>query len=724
MKFWHQYSICRMKIYPSILSNLILFGSLILYTGVNGQTDHNTKKESSEKEIGNRTESEKLSDQLELALQIYEGSNQEAQELAKSALVGSQEIGDKSLEMRSYYVLGRICMGFSYSPLAEAYYDSSLYISNITGDLEYKAEILFRKGVNYYRKSDQVKALETYSFALAACREVDDFKVMGSVYSMMGTIFRVNGIYDRAIEYNIKSSLSYKKANYEEGNAWINYLLGRIYADLNSPQKALEYFYESLDIYKNISLIDGNSNGIAICQEQISLMELSLGNLNKARSSIDIVLKLHTEGKSKYGISSAYTIFGKIEYSAGDIELAENYLNKSLDLKKEIDDTKGLSVIYEYLGLCLVAKGQVNEGLIVINQGLQQAEINEQRKIQLDIYTKLVGIYYKINNLDKANFYQNEVITIQDELLFSAASVKMEQLQAFYEIDEKNDQIFELEKENEIHSLRIQQQRTSQIFMIIGILLAVFIAMAIYLFYRKIQQNNRQLNMLNITKDKLFSIISHDLRGPMGSTLGLSEVLLKRYEDKNESNSKKLLISLHNGLNETYDLLTNLLQWASTQIKGISFNPESLSMNSIIEDALKPFANQAEMKNVKMTVDIDKTISVWADINMLDSILRNLITNAIKFTNENGNIVVNATQRNNVTQVCVKDDGIGMSSDTLNNLFSLDMDSSKKGTSGERGTGLGLILCKEFVDIHKGEFWIESTLNKGSSFYFTIPGKD
>ena len=706
------------------LSILIFLSSLLFETGVYGETVQNVKADSLRKKLENTIGVEKISTQLELALHVFESNKQEAIVLAKSALETAQEIGDLKLEMRSYFVYGRIFLASGDIALSQAYYDTALYISNVIGDLEYKGEILFRQGVNYYRKSEQLKALETYSEALAVCREGDNFKVMGSIYSMMGTIFRVNGMYDRAIEYNIKSSLSYKKANYKEGNAWINYLIGRIYADLKSPLKALEYFNESLSIYERIASMDGNENGVAICREQIALQEMILGNYNKARSSIDIVLNIHTEGKSKYGISSAYIIYGKIEFSAGNFLLAEDYLRKSLDLKKEVDDVLGFSVIYEYLGLCLVAKGQMNDGIALLKQGLEQAEINQQRKIQLDIHKKLANLFLSTNEPGKASFYQNEVIEIQDELLFGAASVKMEQLQALYEIDEKNNQILELEKEKEISSLRIKQQRTSQILMVIGILLAVIIAIAIYLFSRKIQKNNQQLEEINITKDKLFSIISHDLQGPMGTVLGLSEVLLKKLEDKNESNSNLIVHSMHKSISETFDLLTNLLQWASTQIKGIKYNPVTISMIDLANKTLNSIANQAQRKNIKITVDIDLKIKVFADVNMLDGILRNLITNAIKFTNEDGNIVLSAIQTNRLTQVCIKDDGIGMSSDTSNNLFSLDTNTSTFGTNGERGTGLGLIVCKEFVGMHKGEIWVESTPNEGSSFYFTIPRQD
>lgn len=706
------------------LSLLILFTSIIFGTDVYGISTQNALTDSLRKELISRTGAEKIAIELELALEIFDTNNQEAKELANSALESSKNLGDLSLEMQSYYVHGRVFLTYEEIAVSQAYYDTALFISDIIRDLEYKGEILFRQGVNHYKSSDQVKALESYGNALSACRASENFKVMGSIYSMMGTIFRVNGMYDRAIEYNIKSSLNYGKAEFEEGEAWVNYLLGRIYADINKAEKALEYFNLSLGIYEHIASIDGNENGLAICHEQIALQELILGNHSKARSSIDIVLDIHTRGESKYGISSAYIIYGKIEYSAGNFLLAEDYLRKSLDLTKEVDHELGFSVIYEYLGLCLVAKGQVNKGVEMMKQGLHRAGIHKQGKIELDINKKLAEIFLNLNDPAQASMYQKEVIRIQNEILFEAASTKMEQLQALYEIDEKNMQILELEKENEISSLRIQQQHNLQTFMVIAILLSVIIALVIFLSYRKIQENNRQLKESNITKDKLFSIISHDLQGPMGTTRGLSEVLRQKLENKNESDFMEIFHSMHQNIHETYDLLTNLLQWARTQIKGIQFNPEILSMEEMTEKALKSVANQIQAKNIKITVDIDLGISVFADVNMLDAILRNLLSNAMKFTNEGGNIVVNAIQLNQQTQVCIQDDGIGMSTDTLNNLFSLDENTSTPGTSGEKGTGLGLIVCKEFIEIHKGKIWVISTPNEGSSFYFTIPGQD
>jgi tetratricopeptide (TPR) repeat protein len=247
---------------------------------------------------------------------------------------------------------------------------------------------------------------------------------------MMGTIFMVNGLYDRAIEYIIKSKLNYEKVNFKDGHAWAAYLLGRIYADVKLPQKALKYFEEALEAYLELASIDGNKNGVAICYEQIGMLNLKSGNFKEARKNIEHVLQLYSESESKYGISNAHKNLGKIEYYMGNYERSENYLNNVLLIKKEIGDLLSQPSIYEYLGLSQIKRGRIEEGFNNIQQGLELALSNNQKKIQLEIYSKLTEAYLNLNNLKKANDCQNKQIEIQNLLLSDSASIKIEQLQA------------------------------------------------------------------------------------------------------------------------------------------------------------------------------------------------------------------------------------------------------------------------------------------------------
>ncbi|MDO9615873.1 MAG: tetratricopeptide repeat protein, partial [Bacteroidota bacterium] len=218
--------------------------------------------------------------------------------------------------------------------------------------------------------------------------------------------------------------------------------------------------------------VDGNQNGVAICYEQIGLLKLESGNFKEAHKYIDNTLKIYTANKSEYGLSNSQKNLGMIEYSMGNYELAENYLNESLRIKNKVGEALSLPTIYQYLGLCLIGKGQIDEGLKSLYKGLDLAIINNQKKIQLNIYSKLTEVYLSINDLKNAFSSQKKQIEIQDLILSGAANIKIEQLQAIYEIDRQNGQIIELEKQNEINSLIIEQQRISQLIMILGIVVA------------------------------------------------------------------------------------------------------------------------------------------------------------------------------------------------------------------------------------------------------------
>jgi len=239
--------------------------------------------------------------------------------------------------------------------------------------------------------------------------------------------------------------------------------------------------------------------------------------------------------------------------------------------------------------------------------------------------------------------------------------------------------------------------------------------------FRLIKQQNFELQESNATKDKLFSIIAHDLKNPFTVILSLSETLSDTFRDLNEDELEECLKKMHNSAQKIYELLANLLTWSRSQTGKIQFNPERLKLNQLVQEVTELLRNQYEMKNISLNVDIDADLMVLADSNMLNTVMRNLISNAVKYTNNGGIINVSGNAGDDSIQVTIKDNGIGIHSDTIDKLFRIEHKISSPGTSNERGTGLGLILCKEFVEKHGGRIWLASELGKGSSFYFTIP---
>lgn len=230
-----------------------------------------------------------------------------------------------------------------------------------------------------------------------------------------------------------------------------------------------------------------------------------------------------------------------------------------------------------------------------------------------------------------------------------------------------------------------------------------------------------ELKKLVDTKDKFFSIIAHDLKNPFNSIIGFSDLLkIRLLKDKNEKASQLANI-LNSSAKEAYNLLENLLVWANSQRGDIHFNPMELGLIDIIENEISLVNSMALSKGVAIKYHIAEKLTVKADEHMLKVIIRNLITNAIKYSNQGGEIIVSTFRKSDFIEISVIDNGVGMSEDIRAKLFKLNPEISKLGTEGERGTGLGLILCKEFIEKHGGQIWVESKLGEGTKFSFTIP---
>lgn len=238
----------------------------------------------------------------------------------------------------------------------------------------------------------------------------------------------------------------------------------------------------------------------------------------------------------------------------------------------------------------------------------------------------------------------------------------------------------------------------------------------------KITKKNEKLRKLNAEKDKFFSIIAHDLRSPFNSFLGLTQLMAEELPRLKISEIQYFMSSLSRSATHLYGLLENLLEWSSLKRGIIGFDPSVFEAKSRILEILQLITEAARSKGIDVEILITEEIQIFADIKMFESIIRNLVSNAIKFSLKGGKVVVGATMLDDkYVQFSIKDSGIGMSNDVLEKLFRLHQQTSRIGTDGEPSSGLGLILCKDFVEKHGGEIWAESEEGKGSEFFFTIP---
>jgi signal transduction histidine kinase len=277
--------------------------------------------------------------------------------------------------------------------------------------------------------------------------------------------------------------------------------------------------------------------------------------------------------------------------------------------------------------------------------------------------------------------------------------------------------------------------------MLIEIFLALLIAYSIYNYLLKLktnrilQEQNERINntnkkltlseqnlkLINATKDKFFSIISHDLKNPFTSLLSISETMKENYDSFEEEEKKNSVQRIHGSIKNIYNLLENLLTWSRTQTGRIQFNPEKFNLSNLLEENCSLFAHTASKKDIKLISNYQDGLIVNGDRNMINAVVRNLLNNGLKFTATGKSVEVGTNDHPEEVEVYIKDQGVGISEEDQQKLFRIDKKVKTTGTAGEKGTGLGLIICKEFIEKNSGRIKVNSRPGEGSTFSFTIP---
>jgi signal transduction histidine kinase len=236
-----------------------------------------------------------------------------------------------------------------------------------------------------------------------------------------------------------------------------------------------------------------------------------------------------------------------------------------------------------------------------------------------------------------------------------------------------------------------------------------------------LKKSEQKLRELNATKDTFFSIIAHDLKNPLTIIMGFSDLLVNAWETMSEEDRRAQIQQIRDASGNLYKLLTNLLDWARLQTGSIQFTPEEQTINPLIKETVALLEPGAGAKGVTIRTDLEEELIIPMDQDMIRTVIRNLISNAIKFTSSHDTIVVSGKRYGNSIEIMVEDSGVGISEENLAKLFRIDAHHSTKGTANEQGTGLGLILCKEFIEKHKGSIRVESEKGKGSRFIIHLP---
>ena len=343
---------------------------------------------------------------------------------------------------------------------------------------------------------------------------------------------------------------------------------------------------------------------------------------------------------------------------------------------------------------------------------------------------------YKLMGDYKNAFKYHELFAqYNDSMTQKEKYEQLANLEKQYETEKKQNEIIRLKGKQELMDIQLRKNKQLKMLGFITIcLLLIFVMYGLKRYYEKIKLNNllenknrtieqseKELIRLNVAKNKFFSIIAHDLKNPFHTVMGYSQLLSKEYDKFSEAERRKFASDINQSTTNIFRLLQNLLEWSRSQTGRLVFLPREIEFGYIMKNALSVLRPLANQKHISIDLNYEEDLSVFADPQMIETVLRNLINNAIKFTPENGKITVTACKTDNQVEIKITDTGIGIASEELLTLFKIDSTIKRKGINNEDGSGLGLILCKEFVEKHNGQIGVESILGKGSSFYFTLP---
>jgi signal transduction histidine kinase len=454
----------------------------------------------------------------------------------------------------------------------------------------------------------------------------------------------------------------------------------------------------------------------------------ALDNHKSALSYWRSVGDRHHEAKSLEHIGNVYGLMDNKERSLANHTAA-------LEVRQAIQDKSGIASSYNTIGNMYLQQGNADRAVANLDLALTAGrEAQDQEAIRTS-YEHLSAAYEAAGDYKKALEYKDLFLAINEFIANEKNDRQLSETQFRYTLSQKETQITNLESEREQREKELVEQKKFRnvLLALVGLAFAVAI-LGIYLYIVKRQANraltainetvrkqNEELQQLNATKDKFFSIISHDLKGPLNSLSSFSGLLINHTDSLSKEDIQMLAKDLDKSLKNLFALLENLLDWARSQTGVIEFKPEPVNLANLLNENKALLEGQAGTKRIAIQTNYSDNIPVLVHKNSVTTVIRNLVSNAIKFTPEGGTITLQAGIDKGFANVSIIDTGVGMSQEVIAKLFRIDTKHSTKGTANEKGTGLGLILCKEFIEKNGGTIGVTSEEGNGSVFYFTVP---
>lgn len=544
-----------------------------------------------------------------------------------------------------------------------------------TKTIEIQREKLFvyTNLINLYNTiNNDAGVIENVPIAMELAITLNDSTRMGSLQNALGQIYRKQNNFNQSLEAYNRAKEIYNAMDDEFHHSFVLNNIGSLYEAFNRSDSALHYFSLSLKGFEN----DAYKQGIARSKLGIASIYARNKREQKAIGLYTEVIDLAEENHFNDIVLTALLELSELEYKLGkyknayDIYKKYNSLNDSLFSIEKEKEYAELQTKYEISLMENEISNLKNEKLsneFNINRKIKQIQVAISFIIFLIIFIYVIYLFYRMKIRDNKK------------------------------LKEYNDQI---EKQNE--KLTEMNNNFDQV-------------------NKKLQQSRHELIISNNSKNRFFSVLAHDLQSPFHNLMGSSYLLSEQYDKLDSEERKKMASNIHESSFSVNRLLENLLEWSRTQTNDIRFQPQKVDVKEIVKSSLSVLLKSAYHKSITIDNQIKDSVIISADPTMMETIFRNLVNNSIKFTNKGGKIVISARFEDHQLISTVEDNGVGIEKSDLRKIFRIDSKLKTKGTYNEKGTGLGLVICHEFIKYHDGKIWATSKPGIGSKFIFSIP---
>ncbi len=644
-------------------------------------------------------------------------------QLAEKALALAKKSNDHAALGIAYKMLAQVEREASNGEKTLPYLEKSIYHYKLSDNKGEGAATMISYGY-YWLTRDVKKAAQVFDDAIVLCKEYHNDRVL--LFALMGMtdVCKKVGDYDRGLNVAFRRYKLAKEFNHKIQIVLTAEDLGHIYHKFKDYEKAREYFMESLNKAEEFNFQWGKIEVLGTLGE----LERELGNFDAAIECQLESVCLAKEVSLMDRAIEALSFLGKSYMESGQFEKAYDSYQEILTLCKD-RHTHMVYEAYAGIGQYFLEKNQFNKAIFYASKALDKAEDFRNFAVELQATQILAAGYENNGNYKKALTFEREANVLQDSIDNFENAVEKTRLDMNTQFEKQHllDSLafVQIQKSKDLEITRHKNRQKA--FLAFGLLMLLGAGTFLYQLFqtqkarRKSEALLDEVKQLNQTKDRLFSIIGHDLRKPAIAFRGITKkvnYLLKKedYKTLNALGSEIERDAL--ALNKLTD---NLLNWALTQKEMMPYNPTIVKLSEISNELETVYGKIANDKNIQFQNHIQNGLEVYADSNALNTILRNLTDNALKFTPSGGIVILDAATTSECVKIQISDNGVGISKEKLKTIFELQKDKSQAGTSDEKGTGLGLHLVQELVELNKGNIEVSSTPGKGTVFVLNFP---